>query len=312
MTQKTNRLTSCLLITNPKGTSYRWSRHYESQLKETYGDHNFELYRLTSKDFDSPKKLRARLAQLDKQCLLAVLGGDGTANYVLNQLQKCASSSAVQATILPLWGGNACDLASMANGKRRTDIRPLLHQGERTEMHPMQYHLKLGKVEESAYAMCYVSFGAVAFAANALDESKLVTATTRIAPARFISEMIVSLIALQRAQRFTTTQTNKETTMYDLLLVNGPRMAKVYRTPADLTKPGFVEVRVLRKYPVLFTHLAHLTRSWVKGSTVKDRSFRLESDTWMQFDGEVRQLKAGTTVSVVPADQPLYLLATTA
>jgi hypothetical protein len=173
----------------------------------------------------------------------------------------------------------------------------------------MEFTLSHGNQEETGRAMCYVSFGAVAFTAERLDRSKLVSLASRLPAARLLAEAAVGFIGLVSAKRFELTS-QKHETLYDLLLINGPRIAKLYRTPAKLSSPDFVELRIRHKYPVLLTHVSKLTRVWARSTTVRRRSFVLHQSTWMQYDGEYRQLEPETAVRVAPARQSVYLLAT--
>lgn len=297
----------CLLVVNPAGSSYRKGLKLRGSLERAFADRPLTTLRLTQSELAHPSNLRRELKKLTTDSLLTIIGGDGTVNMVMSELLKVEDSGPRHTTVLPLWGGNACDLAHMANGRRRNSVRLILRNGKRTPAHPMKFTLTNSGKTESGLAMCYISFGAVASTADVLDNSRLIRLTAGVPAVRLLAEVGVGLVGLIKAKRFQTKAGEK---LYDLLLINGPRIAKLYRTPAKLSAPDFVELRVKHKYPVLLTHVTKLTRIWVRSATVKKRQLTLTEPTWMQYDGEVRQLKKQTTVLIEPARQSVYLLTT--
>jgi hypothetical protein len=310
VTIRSNRFEHCLLVINPSGSSYRRSIRLRASLEKAFAEKHLATLRLTKEELVRPTKLRRELKKLTGDSLLAVIGGDGTVNMVISELLQTKSKQALQATVLPLWGGNASDLAHMANGRRRSSVRQILRHGQRVAVKPMEYNLRVGRSHEQGFAMCYISFGAVAFTAEVLDKSKLIQLTSKLPAVRLLAEIGVGLYGLARAKRFLTSATQKNERLYDLLLINGPRMAKVYRTPAKLSSPDFVELIVRHKYPLFVTHVSRLTRVWVRSTTVRQRRLTVHEPTWMQTDGEVQQLKAETAVRIKPARQSVYLLVT--
>jgi hypothetical protein len=307
MAKNSDRFDRCLLVVNPSGSSYKRSIKLRASLERSFADKPLMTLRLTKKELENPVHLRRELTRLTGNSLLVIIGGDGTVNLVINQLLAHDSRAAKMATVLPLWGGNASDLAHMTNGRRRNSVRQILHRGQRIAVHPMEYKLTRRRKRETGYAMCYVSFGAVAFTATMLNKSRLIQKTANIPAARLLSEIGVGAVGLVKAKKF---KTRAGESLYDLLLINGPRIAKLYRTPAKLSSPDFIELKVKHKYPILLTHVSRLTRLWVRSTTVKERFLTVVEPTWMQFDGEVRQLEAATAVRIKPARQSVYLLAT--
>ncbi len=302
-----NRFASCLLVVNPSGTSYRRSLKLRTSVERCFADKPLVTLRLTKQEFNKPTNLRRELKKLNAESLLVIIGGDGTVNAVIGELLKLEATVPKQASVLPLWGGNASDLAHMANGRRRNTVRHILRGGQRIAVRPMEYTLSHGRRTESGFAMCYVSFGAVAFTADRLDNSQLIRRTATIPAMRLLSEIGVGFVGLVKAKKF---KTGAGENLYDLLLINGPRIAKLYRTPAKLSSPDFVELKIRHKYPILITHVTKLTRLWVSSTTVKERRLTVQESTWMQYDGEVRRLDAKTAVRVKPARQSITLLAT--
>ena len=301
---------NCLVIVNPQGSNSHRGRQLQRSLARTFANGSVETFRLSKQELERPTKLRRALGKLDKTWLVAIIGGDGTVNFVVSELLASPKVAARRVTILPLWGGNACDLAHMANGRPRSSVRRIVRRGKPVAVRPLEYTISGANMMQNGFAMCYVSFGAVALTAEVLDKSKLVRLTGRIAPLRLLSEMAVGIAGLHKSKRFSITHNNQTRKVYDILLINGPRMAKLYRTPAKLGAAGFVELIVRHKYPVLFTHLTRLTHVWAHGKTVRSHRLELHEPTWMQQDGEVSQLPADTTVSVTPAKQAVQVLVT--
>jgi hypothetical protein len=310
MSKVSGRFDRCLLVINPRGSSYKRSEKLRQSLSKSFSDDSLVVLRLTKAEFASPKHLARELEKLDESSLLAIIGGDGTVNMVISKLLLAKSKKALLATVLPLWGGNASDLAHMANGRRRSSVRQILRRGQRIAVKPMEYTLRKGHTRETGFAMCYISFGAVAFAAEVLDKSRLIRLTGKLPAVRLLAEVAVGFYGLAMARRFRASATRRHEKLYDLLLINGPRMAKLYRTPAKLSSPDFIELVVRHKYPLFVSHVSRLTRVWVRSTTVRERQLTVHEPTWMQTDGEVRQLKAETAVRIKPARQSLYLLVT--
>jgi hypothetical protein len=307
MASSSERYDSCLLVVNPSGSSYRRSVRLRTSLEKSFSEKPLVTLRLSKKEFANPTKLRRELKKLNADSLLAIIGGDGTVNAVISELLKLEDKTPKKTTVLPLWGGNACDLAHMANGRRRNSVRQILRRGQRIAVHPMEYRLSRQRQAEVGFAMCYVSFGAVAFTADVLAKSRLVHLAADIPAVRLMSEIGIGFVGLVKAKKF---KTQSGESLYDLLLINGPRIAKLYRTPAKLSSPDFIELRVKHKYPILLTHVSKLTRLWVRSITVKERHLTVIEPTWMQYDGEVRRLDAKTAVRIKPARQSVFLLAT--
>jgi hypothetical protein len=310
MKPKASRFDRCLLVINPFGSSYKRSEKLRLSLSRNFPGDQLTVVRLTKAEFSSHKHLRKELAKLDDTILLAIIGGDGTVRFVISELLQARSKKALKATILPLWGGNASDLAHMANGRRRSSVRQILRRGQRVAVKPMEYTLRAGRKTEEGFAMCYISFGAVASTAEVLDKSKLIRLTSKLPAVRLLAEVAVGFYGLARASRFLASATRQHEKLYDLLLINGPRMAKLYRTPAKLSSPDFIELIVRHKYPLFVTHVSRLTRVWVRSTTIRQRQLTVHEPTWMQTDGEVRKLEAETAVRIKPARQSLYLLVT--
>jgi hypothetical protein len=304
-----NSFSRCLLVVNPAGTSYRRSMKLRASVEKSFDDRHLMTVRLTKAELHSPRHLRRELKKLDADSLLVVIGGDGTVNFVITELLKLTSVTPKKAVVLPLWGGNACDLAHMLNGRRRNSAKRIIRRGKILSVRPIEYRLRHGRSRTVGYAMCYLSLGSVALTARALDKSRFVGLTAKIPVARLITEVGVGSVALMKAKRFKIEENHKK--MYDLLFMNGPRIAKLYRSPARLSRTGFLEIRASKKHPAPVIHSLNMLRVWLTrpGHTQKS-SFRLLDPVWMQADGEVRRVESYTDVQVTTASQPIRLLAT--
>jgi diacylglycerol kinase family enzyme len=304
-----SRFDRCLIVINPSSSSYKRSDKLIASLEAAFQTKEVVKFRVSKTELNSGAKLRRELRKLDKSSLLAVIGGDGTVNAVVSELFRLKESGPKNTTLLPLWGGNACDLAHMANGRRRNSARNILEAGKIVSMHPLEYALHNATKQETGIALCYVSFGAVAHAAKQLEDSKVMGITKPIPGVRLVTEIGIGLKGLSKAKRFNIAAERKEK-VYDLVYVNGPRIAKLYRTPARLTSKGFVELKVRHKYPLFVTHVSKLTRVWLRSTKAQKRELQLQQPTWMQYDGEVQRLDAKTAVRIKSARQSVRLLAT--
>lgn len=304
-----DRFDRCLLVVNPHGTSYRRSLKLRTSLEKNFVEKVIVTVRLTRNELEKPVELRKELRKMDKNSLLAIIGGDGTMNFVISELLKFTPAAPKNATVLPLWGGNASDLAHMLNGRRRNSVRQILRKGKRISVRPIEYALTHGKKEQTGFAMCYLSFGSVALTARAYDRSRFVRLTAKIPIARLLTEVGVGSLALTKARKFKVAEHDRK--VYDLIYINGPRIAKLYRAPAKLTRTGFLELRVFHKHPAPVIHSLNMLRVWIaRPGHSKRASFRLEEPAWMQADGEVSRVEAETAVRIEPARQSVYLLAT--
>jgi Diacylglycerol kinase catalytic domain len=306
----------CLVISNTKSTNYVRSAGFIEELRSTFDAKDFVEYELQKNDYDNPDKLAKSITKhLDAHTLLCIAGGDGTNSFVINTLltSKQSAAKAKRAAVLPLWGGNANDLAYMANGLARTkNILDIVQKGSAVPVYPLRLQLTGTKPTNEPLAVCYASFGASAYASYLMNRPGHRARKLYIIPgARLVVEAINVFKAIAGAKRFDCEIDGKTEVLHDLLFINGSRIAKINRAPATITDKSFYEIRVRRKRPVLLSYvISLLIGAAPKRTPVTERSFTVKHATWMQRDGEVSHVDEHTLVSITRHDQPFYLLST--
>lgn len=261
--------------------------------------------------------LRQYADKLGKRTLLCIAAGDGTVNLVVDTLLHDPElpEEARETPILPLWCGNANDLAYMLNGQpTRSPIRKVLRRGEVVAIRPLESVLRRSDGSERTYtAACYASFGASAFATQEMERTlRTKSPIRRFVVSRFGQELIAVGWALMRAPTFRIIEGNKNKKIFERTLINGSRFAKIIGLPLRLTEAKFHRATIEQKHPIaLLMHIVGLARSKdiAKRAITRDE-FIIEDKTWAQFDGEAVHVRAGTEVSVYVGDKPFYALST--
>jgi hypothetical protein len=195
----------------------------------------------------------------------------------------------------------------MLNGHRHTNPKHILKKGRRTEVLPLE--VKLGS-KATRVALAYVSIGAVAKTAQLLDASKWVSSKGIKRWFRFPMEAAVGLKGLNTSQMFSAELEGRKQQLYDVVCLNGNRMAKVYRAPARLHKSGFLALIIQRKHPTLLMHLYNLAAAWFKRPLHATISLKVLETTHMQLDGEVSTVPPKTSITIRQSSKPVYLLST--
>lgn len=259
-------------------------------------------------------------AHPQKVILVAIAGGDGTVSAVANRLMyvlgksknsknpkkpgdsKAATETAGRILILPLWGGNANDMACMLNGLNSAITTTQLLKDSKPVPVPLIKIelLKPGYVDKTIFACCYASFGASAYAARKLDQKNFAKKKSfqSFAPMVVAREVATVLKALGGAPAFHAKFGERETKVYEHTLVNGPRLAKINRIPVGLTEPEFFHAIVTKKNPSVLLDLLRLAtgKHAPAYSKKSQNSFVLHDATDAQIDGEVHRLEEQTKV----------------
>ncbi len=306
-----------VIIYNPASTSSRRSRRRIAELKDLFPSKEVLVNETSPDGYDANRKIFVRLAKkFDDKTLVCIAAGDGTVSAVLDTLlaSKSVPAAAKKVPILPLWGGNANDLAYMINGRpSKLTLKNIFEQGKVVPIYPLNVRFKKdGKTQEKV-AACYVSFGASAYAAQQTELPKNKKKKVHIIPGtRMITEMIVVAGSLIKAKAFTIEVNDKSRPMFERIFVNGSRIAKVDRLPIKLNEKAFYEASVEHKHPraiiSLLSALKILRNRTYGEITGEDRSFTLNEDTWSQIDGEVMKLPKGTKVEISLSETPFYVL----
>jgi hypothetical protein len=308
-----------VVIYNPVSTNARRSRKRIAELKDLFPSKEVKLVETSPDGLEANKKLVAREAsKFDEKTIVCIAAGDGTVSAVLDALltNKSIPAKAKKVPILPLWGGNANDLAYMINGRPgKASLKAVFEKGYVVPIYPLKVRLESDGKSSERIAGCYVSFGASAYAAQQAELPKNKRRKIHVVPgARMAMEMLIVAKALLRAKGLTIQVDGKQQPVYERIFVNGSRIAKVDRLPIKLNEKAFYEATLERKHPKniisLLSALKILRNRTYGEITGNDRSFTLNEETWAQIDGEVIQLPKDTKVKISLSRTPFYVIST--
>jgi len=305
-----------VILFNPNSTNAGRGRKRIAELQKTFGYDKVQVIETIKGGPEANRKLlKEHIGLLGPHCLLGIAGGDGTVNMVIEFLvQSDDLSDHVRETpILPLWSGNANDLAHMLNGAGQPKrLQKVLQQGEVVAVHPLSSTLSFPDgTEVTRIAACYASFGATAFAAAKLNEPfARHNILHRLPFGRTIHQIATSFSALMEAPRFAVEEQGEQKIIYERTFANGSRFAKIDRIPLKLTEGSFIlqtleEKHLLRIAPNLYS----MMRKNLRERFLRDQAqFTITVATRAQFDGESIDIPAGTQVKVTLSERPFYAL----
>lgn len=262
--------------------------------------------------------LASELAQtLANDSLVCISGGDGTVSGVVQTLLEAPQLSAEQRTtpVLPLWCGNANDIAHMLNGRASAaKCKTIVERGNVVPIYPLCCELLAPNGEQTVrLALGYISLGVSAQTAKRLNEPSFRTNPLHAVPGvKPISEIMLLLRAMQSSPSFTVEQNGAQKVVYDWIIGKGPRMAKNVKLPVQLTDRAFYESVVRKSVPEVVTRLGGMAWGLLEPTNnTEPIMFTTQQPVWAQFDGEPLQLTAGTKVTVSLNPEPFYALSTT-
>lgn len=254
--------------------------------------------------------------RFNETTVLCVVAGDGTVGLAIETLllSEKMSPAAKKAPILPLWGGNANDLAVMLNGSSRTSLEHIIKNGHTVPIYPLLCTLTYGGGHQDTHvAASYISFGATAYAAARLNKKHHRRNPLHKFPGgRSLSETAATINGLIEAPLFEITQHGRRTKIYERTFVNGPRFAKLIVTPIALADKVFLMRTLHRKHlEELLSLVVSLLRGRQVGKYISEAvEFTCEHATMAQFDGEPIKLPAGTVVRVERSQRCFYAYST--
>lgn len=313
------RFDKFVVIYNPVSTNAKRSRRRIAELKELFPSKEVNIVETSPDGLEANKKLIVQESKkFDEDTLVCIAAGDGTVSAVLDSLlaRETIPAKAKKVPVLPLWGGNANDLAYMINGRpQRISVKTIFEEGAIVPIYPIDIVFKTKERIIHKIAACYVSFGASAYAAQQTELPKNKKKRIHVVPgARVMNELFVVSKSLIRARAFTIKANNRNQSVYERIFVNGSRIAKIDRLPVKLNEKAFYEATIEKKNLGTFISLLSalkILRNRTYGEiTGEDRSFILNDDTWAQIDGEVQKLSAGTEVRISLSSEPFYVIST--
>jgi diacylglycerol kinase family enzyme len=312
------RFNRFLVIVNPAGTNLRFGQKKIAELQRLAGDRPIDKIETSAAGHAANVALLASKASgLGPKTLLCIAAGDGTINAAVEALlqSKALNPNARRTPILPLWGGNANDLAWMLNGLAgRTSLDAILKDGQIVPIRPLHIRLTGANGSEQTHiAASTISFGASAKIMQRLNSSGYRQSMMRKLPGgKFLKEAGTAWKTAMVAPAFAADEQGTPKVIYEYTIANGSRIAKHYRMPVRLADEQFYFNSVEGKR--FFTTATALMLSFNRrlyDDVLRQRlEFAVHEDVWAQFDGEAAKIPAGTKVKIEICKRPFYALST--
>jgi diacylglycerol kinase family enzyme len=309
------KFSQIILAINPQSSNIQRIKARVIELGKLFPATPIETIETSRNSTEFHTRLQKKLTAASGLKLLCIGGGDGTVNMVINGLLDATPPIDLKNVIvLPLWGGNANDFAYMLNGySSKIRMRTIFSNGSIVPIYPLKITITNPNAKNiSAYAVCYASFGASAYAADQLTKST--------EDKQFIGKSAIRTImrefnyvvrAILDAPGFDADQEGHRIKIFEQVFSNGSRMAKVDRLPVKLTDRSFYRTIRSDKPPTVMFYLLRLIRGKKLGEIrEKPVRFTIKERAWAQFDGEVSILSKNTTVKVGQNNRPFYTIST--
>lgn len=307
-----------LVFFNPASTHAAAGKRRISELTTIFGKQSVEVVETKSGGRKANAALvREHAHKLDESTLLGIVAGDGTTNQIIESLlTEDIPSHSRKAVLLPLWGGNANDLAHMLNGPAyRAKLKDILEKGQIIPIHALQCEMiAKDKTRQTRLAACYATFGASAMVAHRINRPTHRKHPLFAVPGgRFLLELATVISTVLAAPPISVKDAGKAKVMYELTIFNGSRMAKVERLPAKLNEELFYfNMFEDKKLLSVLPRFMNFARKRVSQKFMRSyASFTTREASWAQFDGEPVRVAAGTHVQVQLSRLPFYALSTT-
>lgn len=251
---------------------------------------------------------------LGPNTVVCIAGGDGTVSFVIDKLvtDSRLNEDQKKSLILPLWGGNANDLAYMLNGLSwRKSLKKVLEKSKPVEIYPLILSTNYRGKRSSQVAVCYVSFGASALFAKKLNDPEnrknLVKRSDSYRLAMEFNQFIKSFFKYDLSK---IEKDGEDIQMFEFLILNGSRLAKVERVPIKITGKDFYSVLYNNKKPsfVATEILKIIGKKEFGEKTSRPIEFVAKQNLWAQYDGEVKEIKKGTKVKIKKRAKPFRAL----
>src|SRR5687767_4267944 len=234
---------SFVIFFNPAGTHAAAVRRRMEEVKQLAGERPVTVIETSPDGRAANIRLVERHAdKLGDGTLLCIAAGDGTTNQIIEALLTAKLSAKARKTpVLPLWGGNANDLAHMLNGPAyRARIKNILATGNIIPIHPLQCDLTSRGKTKTHLAACYASLGVTGFVARRLVQPEYRRSKLHKIPGGTLVKDIATVFGgLMEAPSFGIKEHGDVRSVYELSFYNGSRMAKLARLPTKLTDEMF-------------------------------------------------------------------------
>jgi diacylglycerol kinase family enzyme len=307
-----------IIILNPKSTNADLALRHIQEITQIFKGIPLEIIRMTSSSLRNLEKLRQNKDKLGPKTLFCIAGGDGTVNLIVEFLQsdKKITDAARQTVLLPLWAGNANDLAHMINGPvSKIRLPALLESAKVTAIYPLACTLTDSNGRSRAYrAANYAGFGVTASVARVLNgRSHRARWSKRLHMGRVLAEALTVWRTFADFSGFKIKEGDSRSVLYERSYVNGSRMGRLQPLAASLTERSFLQTTVYKKDKHIFAFYRWLRGSVKlasKNTVIRRDQFTTEDSIWMQCDGEPVHLEKDTQVVVECSELPLFVLAT--
>lgn len=312
-----NRL---VVFLNPNSTHNLAARKRVDEVKSILAGLPCDVIETSNEGLEANARLVEKNAsKLGPRTLLCIAAGDGTINHIIQALLRSEhlSEAARRTPILPLWGGNANDLAHMLNGPAfRARLRDIITTGHVVPIHPLECDMSgKGHKRIVRVAACYVGFGATALVAHRLNLPNHRQSRLNALPGgRILQEVITVITTLIDVPSFSIKESDSIKNVYEISFYNGSRMAKVEHLPVQLTDEMFY-LNALRDKRILFLlpipRFVEFTQKRIAQKLLRSyETFTTQEKSWAQFDGEPLQIPAQTKVQMQLSSRPFYALST--
>lgn len=307
-----------VILYNPNSTNSEIAQRHIGEIMQLFPEAPCDIIQTASSIPKTIARLRENRSKLGSHALLCIAGGDGTVNRAVEFLQSDPklTKSERETIILPLWAGNANDLANMANGSLgRVRLPALFESAKATPIYPLICTLTDSDGYSRVYrAASYVGFGVTASVARTLNShSHRARWRRKLHLGRVFAEIMAVWRTIVDFNGFKIEENHAKSALYERSYVNGTRMGRLQPLAADLTERSFLQTTVYKKDKHIFGFYRWLrgsTRLASKNTVISYSQFTAEDAIWMQCDGEPVHLAKDTQVTVECSSQPLFMLAT--
>jgi hypothetical protein len=307
-----------IVLRNSSSTNVRLADKHLAELKTLLPHVSFVEAEAAKTKAETRARLQALGNLLGPNTLFCVAGGDGTVNLVIEFLlgDSTLSRAARRTPLLPLWAGNANDLAHMINGSGfRARLPALLASAKIVPVYPLECQLITSDGRVQLYhAISYAGFGVTAAVAKAINErTHRKRWWRRLHIGRFFGEMVTIGRTLLGSSGFTAEEDGSKISLYERTYVNGTRMGKLQPLAASLTERYFIQTTISKKDKHIFAVYRWLSGSMRPAPARKSQrasTFKTQDAIWMHADGETVRLPKNTRVTVRCTHMPVYVLST--
>lgn len=294
-----------VVVFNPASSNAKRSLRRIKELINAFPKTRIHVINTVAEKDQNKKILQDNKNLLGSKTLLCIAAGDGTVSGVVQELvsNPNLNDEHRQSVILPLWGGNANDLAYMLNGFSPINrLRKLIKSGGKVAVYPLKISIVHEGVKDIKYATSYVSFGATGYAAYKLNSPKYRSKILyKVFLLRQFAELGVVVRAFIDAKKFKLKEDGNNSEVYEKIFVNGSRIAKFGKLPLKLTDREFYVATATYKHPKILLYALKVFRQRKPlGKIVQDATmeFVIDSPTWAQIDGEVFTIQPGSKINV--------------